>query len=365
MKCTPILWAAAALCLAAPAQAQLPPSCIFAPPEPCLYQPAATYAVGQADFVLQDPARGNHPVPLRVYYPMGAAGARPVVIWHHGGGSEDPAAPGSNQASSRERGQSHAEAGYVSIHIIRRVIGNPGPAELEICVKAGLIPNAGAVGGPLAACKDFLGSQVNGPKNALFLRSILPAYTVGLLPGFPGTLDLTKIVIGGWSGGSGLVFSHAGVTRQWGGHSEAPTPIAGVVAFTADAPQGPGYAGFQGGGFGEDAYYAIDARPYMFFSGRGDETGEPAESRVTGWIASTPGNKFLSWVNSKDAIHATMDIGASGCAGGVLPDVCRWHRAAGQAFLDAAVLGRPAAVDWLKSDAYRTLTGGLIELHRR
>lgn len=365
MKPVPSLLAAMTLSLASASHAQLPSSCIFAPPEPCLYTPTPGFQAGQFDFLLQDPARGNHPVPLRVYYPIGAAGARPVVLWHHGGGAEDPAQPGSNQSSSAERGKSHAEAGYVSIHIIRRAVANPTTAELEICVQARVLPTITAGGVSLANCKDFLGSQINGPKNTAFVRSLLPLYTVGMLPNFPGTLDLTRIVVGGWSGGTGIVYSHAGLTRQWGNHTEPPTPIAGVVAFTADAPQGPSYAGFSGGGFGEDAYYAIDARPFMFFSGRGDETGEPAEARLAGWIASTPGNKYLSWVNSKDAIHATMDIGASGCTGGVLPDICRWHKAAGQAFLDAAVINRPAAQDWLKSDAYRTLTGGLIELNRR
>ena len=40
-------------------------------------------------------------------------------------------------------------------------------------------------------------------------------------------------------------------------------------------------------------------------------------------------------------------------------------RALGLAYLDAVVTLRPEAIAWLASDAYKTLTGGVIELHRR
>lgn len=352
-------------------QAQLTSVCISAAPEPCLYEPVAIYNIGHADFMLQDAARNNHLVPIRVYYPKGAAGMRPVVIWHHGGGSEPTPTPpgsfGSKQGSSRERGESFAAAGYVSIHVMRRMIDNPSNAQLALCVQAGVLPAVAPSAAQLDECKDFLGSQIEGPNNALFVRNLIAPFNgvplpAGILPDFIGGLDLTKIVVGGWSGGTGVMFSHAGVTRTFGAHQAAPVPIPGTVAFFADSPQGADYAGFRGSGLREDSYYVIDGRPFMFFSGRGDETGEPAESRSAAWLASTPGNKFLSWVNNKDAIHETMDL--TGCAGPQV-DLCRWMKSAGVAFLDAAVVGRPLAVDWMKSDAYRTLTGGKIEMNRR
>ena len=194
------------------------------------------------------------------------------------------------------------------------------------------------------------------------IAAILPQYRVGMLPGFFGTLDREKIIVGGWSGGTEAVINIAGAEMKFGLYRLAPTSIPGVIGFFADAPRGPTYAGFNSG-LEEDAFYGIDARPFLMFSGRGDETGEPAESRVTNWIASTPGGKYLSWDNAAAATHATIDIGE--CDTALRANHCRWMRALGLAYLDAVVTLRPEAITWLASDAYKTLTGGVIELHRR
>ena len=58
------------------------------------------------------------------------------------------------------------------------------------------------------------------------------------------------------------------------------------------------------------------------------------------------------------AVHETMDIDK--CDTAVRSDHCRWIGSAGLAFLDAVVRGRPAAQQWLDSDAYRVLVDGAV-----
>ncbi|NRF70054.1 hypothetical protein HLB44_23905 [Aquincola sp. S2] len=348
---------AALALLSASHAAQAQPTCVYPQPEPCLYQSAITYPTAFVDFTLPDASRNGHLVPIRVRYPVGAGGARPVVLWNHGGATNPTGHHG-----SVERSESFAAAGYIVIHIARVDVANPGAADLAACVSGGVMTSVGAVGEALQACKTWLGFHVHGPLNNAFIASVLPQYQVGMLPGFNGTPDRTRMVVGGWSGGTESMLNIAGVALQLGLLRVAPTPIAGVIGFFGDAPRGPTYAGFNSG-IGEDAYYAIDARPYLMFSGRGDETGEPAESRTVSWLASTPGGKLLSWDNAAEANHGTIDIGE--CDTVLRANHCRWMRALGVAFLDAVLAQRQQAIDWLASDAYRTLTGGVIELHRR
>lgn len=352
----------ACLCSATVAQ-PLPAVCTTPGPEPCLYTPATVWQTAIRDFVLQDPGRNQHAVPFRVYYPINTpAGLRPVVIWNHGGSIEDPASPGSQFNASNERGQSFAAAGYVSIHVVRRSVVNPLTSDLAACVSAGVITSTAASGQPLQNCKDWLGWHVYGPQNVEFIARVLPQYQVGMLPGFIGTPDPSRVVVGGWSGGTEVPLNIAGAAQQFGQFKMPQVVVPGAVAFIADSPRGPEYAGFKSG-LGEDSYYSIDTRPFLSFSGRGDETGEPAESRLAGWIAAKPGGKYLSWDNAAEAVHGTMDIGE--CSTTLRDNHCRWMRSLGVAFIDAVVMNQPQAVAWLASDAYKTLTGGVIELHRR
>jgi len=358
------LLAAAALLASSLASAQpLPAVCTAPGTEPCLYTPPTTWQTDARDFVLRDPGRNNHEVPFRVYYPKNTpAGLRPVVIWNHGGSVEDVDKPGSNLDASKERGLSFASAGYVAIHVVRRSVVNPTPADLASCVAAGVITSTGASGQPLQNCKDWLGWHVYGPQNVEFVARVLPQYQVGMLPGFIGTPDPARIVVGGWSGGTEVPLNIAGVKQQFGSFKLPQTAVPGAVAFIADSPRGPTYAGFQSG-MDEDSYYGIGTRPFLYFSGRGDETGEPAESRLAAFFGALPGDKFLSWDNAAEAIHGTMDIGE--CSTPLRANHCRWMRSLGVAFIDAVVMNLPQAVAWLASDAYKTLTNGVIELHRR
>jgi hypothetical protein len=137
--------------------------------------------------------------------------------------------------------------------------------------------------------------------------------------------------------------------------------IDGIVAFMGSGMQGPMYAGFKSG-FQPGSFYDID-RPLLVITGKGDESGEPSESRTSSWLTSEPGSKYLSWDIEIEAEHETMNVNT--CGSPLQSNHCRWITSLGIAYVDAFVRQRPEAIAWLASDSYSTLTGGAIELHRR
>ena len=90
------------------------------------------------------------------------------------------------------------------------------------------------------------------------------------------------------------------------------------------------------------------------------------------WLSAQPGGKLLAWDRSGAANHATVDLGNrdGGVEEGCRVDLgqvqsCLWYEDLGLAYLDATTQARPEALRWLASDAFKVLTGGNIELHRR
>lgn len=373
----------------------------------CHYRsPQPSYTPAVVDLVLQDPARGDHVVPIRVRYPVGASGARPVVIWNHGGGTTGQDVQASQQLgtyvtrgqqSSVRRSESFARAGYVVIHIGRLppsvVRGHQvtptvlGSDQMRDCVRAGVVaavdadnPNANVV----ASCAVFIGWHLWGPRNVAFVADMLQHYRVGMLPGFEGTLDREKIIVGGWSGGSASGLNIAGAYQQWS-NGEAtlrldPVPVPGVAAFFLDSPRGPAYAGYSSG-FQEDSSFGIGSLPLLINTARGDRGpgGEPVAVRNVHFFGAAKGDKVMSysWTPTADGgpNHGTMDINdsideatnepASGCNTALREEHCAALEMLGVAFLDAKVRGIREAQDWLASGNFKVLTRDRIELHRR
>ena len=381
--------------LAVPAQAwaqKLVNGCSPDAPALCAYASPERYAVGVADLYLEDGARGNHPVPIRVRYPKGATGARPVVIWNHGGGTTGPdqaasAAAGflvsHGQQGSVRRSESFARAGYVVVHIGRMEPRELSSSQLQDCFTA-----AGTTGdtanpdeATVEACRVWTGWHRYGPLNVAFLASLLPYYRQAMLPGFDGTLDRERVVVGGWSGGTEATLNVAGASQRWGapgaegpGVVQPPVPVAGVVAFFADAPRGPAWAGYTSG-FQEDSAYGIDGRPFLFNTARDDRgpEGGPVVSRNVHFFGAAKGGKVLSYswtpADAGGPNHGTVDIndepGSNGCNTALREEHCGYLESLGVAFLDAAAARRPSALEWMASDNFDVLTGGRIELHTR
>jgi hypothetical protein len=387
---------AVAVAIAGPALAHDPlPTCLATAPSSCLYHSPDSFTPAVLDLVLLDPARDNHPVPIRVRYPLGATGARPVVIWSHGGSTTSVVSMAGGvaitrgQQSSVRRSESFARAGYVVIHIGRLPPATLTNAQLQDCATAGVI--VGGVLSPdtnaIAACKLWTGWHIYGPQNVAFVASMLQHYQVGMLPGFEGTLDRERLVVGGWSGGTESALNIAGAYQRWsnllpphGSVQLDPVPVPGVVAFFTDAPRGPDWAGYSSG-FQEDSPYGIDGRPILFNTAvddRGPDKG-PVVSRNASFFGAAKGGKVMSysWTRSADGgpNHGTMDINdsideatgepASGCDTALREQHCVALESLGVAFLDAAVRGLPGALAWMASGNLQVMTSDRIELYTR
>lgn len=389
-------WLAASALAPAPALAQATINgCSAQALASCGYTSPNHFTPAVADAYLEDPSRGNHPVPIRVRYPLGATGALPVVIWNHGGGTTSADNQASTaagftvtrgQQSSVRRSESFARAGYVVIHIGRMDVRSLSPAQLQDCLTAGVI--VGGIVSPsesaLSACRTWTGFHLYGPRNVAFVAALLAGYQRGMLPGFDGTLDRERIVVGGWSGGTEATLNIAGAYQKWttalGSVTLPPVVVPGAVAFFADAPRGPSWAGFSTG-FEEQSAYGIDARPILFNTARDDRGGEvaPPVARNASFFGAAKGGKLLSYSWTPAAVggpnHGTMNINdsideatgepATGCNNALREAHCVALEQLGVAFLDAHVLGRQAAQQWLASGNFKVLTSDRIELHTR
>jgi predicted dienelactone hydrolase len=334
---------------------ELPATCDPNDPPSCLYVSDLGYPMGTVERTLYDPDRDNYAVPILIRYPIGAADARPVVVWHHGG---NPSVNG--RTRSEEWGTALTEAGYVVIHPSRVPIYHPELYEAE-CREAGFdTPDE---------CAYWMSQMRFGPQTTHFIIDKLSQLMIDV-PDLADRLDVTKIVVGGFSAGSTGALAAAGAWQQWfEGARRFDETDPRPMAFIASGPQGPMYAGFGSGfqaapfdGIKRSSYAAIE-RPFMFITGVGDETQEPPEARVTAWLSSLPGDKVLSWNLSPGAVHQTMNIHK--CETALQEKHCLWIESAGIAFLDAVVRGRPEAREWISSGAYGVLTEGAIELHLR
>jgi acetyl esterase/lipase len=322
--------------------------------------------VGVVTTTLTDAARGNYPVPILIRFPIGANGPRPVVIFNHGG---EPRANGRNGSS--EWSTAMARAGYVVIHPSRSVVESPSADQLDECADNGVIG--------VTACGQWLGHSKFGPMNTNFLISQF-AQLEQLHAELDGLLDRRKIVVAGWSAGTTVALANAGAWRRF--DPEGPVyrqASTRPIAFMAVAPFGPDYGGFyysptwNFGGFQSRSFDAIDERPFLFVTGKGDfgpkvivdlsREDVRSEARSLSWLRATPGRKYLAWDLDLRASHGTMNI--SDCGTALKQAHCRAIQSLGIAYLDAIVRRRVEAIRWLASDAFVTLTAGAIELHRR
>jgi hypothetical protein len=351
--------AAVVLSIAPAWAADEPPGCDTDHRENCLYETAATYATAYVDTVLTDAARGGHVVPLRVYYPLNAPGARAVIVWHHGGAVRYPNSAGVYSFGSIEHAKLFAAAGYVVALIDRTPAKTVTASQLTVCKANGATT--------VAQCQAWVGWHELGPQNTLFVVNYLAHLTLSRLPGFTGTLDTARVVVGGFSGGTELVLKHAGATQTFIGAKRPSVPVPGAVAFIAAAPRGPNYAGFTSG-FVDGSFETIGTAPFLYLLARSENPGEATahggSARTPAFFNARPGGKVMSWDTNDTITHVNLDL--SSCTeSAVQTDHCTWSGSFTLAFLDSYVGHRQEATDWLASDAFRILTGGAIEIYNR
>jgi hypothetical protein len=334
-----------------------------APDADCIYAPdTALGNIQTFTMTLRDATRNNYPVPIRVRYSGDATGVRPVVILNHGGGTS---ATGRN--SMPEWSTLFAEAGYIVIHPSRVKPASLTGGQIRMCKRYGGLKRAIP-----RICKGFLAYQLYGPLNTDFLIdnfAAIQARMVTVDPSMLGLIDstLSKVIVGGWSGGSTIPVANAGAWRRYADNLDKVDFQGSTrpVGFFGFSTMGPDYAGFDGG-LQSGSYSDIDERPFLTITGKGDKKGKTSEARTTAFIMAEPGEKYLSWSVAAGIGHSHMAHIASTCsasAAGVAH--CLAFESPMLAFLDFVALGDAEAEDWLKSDAYRFLTGNAVELQRR
>ncbi len=345
------------------------PDCLYALANPLFGGPTLV----ELPLTLTDPARNNFKLPVLIRFSTAALHEpAPIVIFNHGG------VPRSNgRFANGEFGKLLASAGYIVIHPSRRPVASANGFRQD-CRDNGV--RGRTVRDFNRNCRDFIGHAIYGPGNIDFLvqPGVLNALeTLILDAGLQGTIDKTSIGVAGHSAGTSIVLAKAGALRRFTPAGPIHDQKSSVPkAFLAAAPFGPDIAGFyyspawNYGGFNGIRFAAIDERPLLSITGKGDEgpnvgdTGEEviAEARTFAFRQAQQDDKFLSWNTEDDATHETMALG--NCAGG-LALYCAAYGNLAIAFFDAYLKNRQEAKDWLATDGHEVYTGEDVELHRR
>jgi predicted dienelactone hydrolase len=262
-------------------------------------------------------------LPIVARVASGVGGARPVVVWSHGGGARDEATLEMN----REWATALARAGYIVVQP-----AHVSPDVAALCAKLG-ITDAGA-------CASLQSMTWYRPTDARAVLDALPA-VVAAFPQLAGRVDIARVAYAGHSFGAFTSMAVAGARVDYvPGYMDVSWSHPLPRAFLALSPQGPARFGFH-----DTSWRDID-RPVLTASGAGDiEGGSTAESRREPFRRMPPGDKHELWIDSSDAVHATFNLSDAGPG-------ARFHEAivmTGLAFLDAYVSDRAPAKAWLAS----------------
>lgn len=333
------------------------------PPSGSLYQSPNSYSVGIKDGLTVTVSLGRV-IPIRVRYPLNflpAAGERlPVVIWSHGGGAK-----ADGQLNNAEWGDALAGAGYVVIHMAH--IPRTSTERDALYAEFGLTPTQGA------ACFGVL--QVDRPRDATAVINAL-ATIQAQVPELPAPLDLDRVAMGGHSFGSYTVRTiegarvdlcppSSGVTNLPANWPYRSVSFRSAVpkAFMALSPQGPDRFGFF-----PTSWSGLD-RPDITMSGDGDITtgnasqdddGETPPDRIYAFTNMPPGEKWLMYIASTDAVHNTFNLNNN-----QRPDFVSWVRATGLAFMDTYLRGSTTARSWLATNQLNGPSAGVARVEGR
>ena len=307
------------------------------------YQSPQHYAVKVfTGYVVHDAAR-ERDFPIKLRYPDGAAGPLPLVLFSHGGGSNER-----GQNSNAEWGELLASAGYAVIHIAH--------------VDAPFDAHCAPLGIPADECQpgDFLkevseGGSVgvlwyNRPRDASAVIDDLD----GIESASGVQFDRERIGNAGHSGGAYTVMSLAGASVDF-----SPSVRQVVSAdprfkvFLACSPQGVGFLGLT-----ETSWDAIRA-PVAVLTGASDVGPlEKGGGRRDSYNHMPPGDKYLLYIDSPDAIHVVFGLTADDHGKDLLPYV----GSTGLAFLDAYLRGLEAAKTWLLTNQIGMWSNGIANI---
>ncbi len=280
-------------------------------------------------------AHRDQPIPVQVHLPEGASGEVPVIVWTHGGGFVDR---GADSSQGRHWAKVFAAAGYAVVLVTHET---PTPGELDAMCDSLDAPRPSEVCDALQdrEATYFKPADTSGVIDALFDRSLEAALATW---GYNLRFDIERIVVGGWSGGSGSALRLAGAGTVVHDdfdmfYQEDPRPIA----FIATSPAGDPPPGELGSGFQPESWSRI-TRPVLTITAHGDRNDKLPDDRVKPHYRMPGGDKYQLYVNSEETRHGSMNLS---------PDDTRHHRAmiasAGLAFVNAQVFHQPRARGYL------------------
>jgi predicted dienelactone hydrolase len=288
-----------------------------------------------------DPTRGNRALSVQLRIPSDAPGARPVIVFSHGGGPRSECSFGNAQW-----GEALASAGYVVIHIAHSI----NAADRAMACNAVGVPN----------CSEVTAMRYLRPGDVSAVISQIPAIATRF--GLPERIDAGRLGVAGHSFGAYTVMTAVGATVDLGmlkGKSFADSRIVSAMALS---PQGPGRFGFYDNG-GDDHSWAAISLPVLTQTGLGDGdpiTGEAGPDRRVPFEKMPAPDKMEAFLNEPRATHDTFNLNSDAPT-----EFHDWIRATAIAWFDATLQQRDTARAWLASDALVQVSNGLVEVRRK
>jgi predicted dienelactone hydrolase len=316
-----------------------------------LYSPPKTFRVDQADqqltYTTQDATTPQRTLNLRLRTPSGASGPLPVVVAVHGGGFN-----ANGHQALADWGSELAKAGYAAINF-----GN-APDEGDAHCAALSIPSTECTA-TLLQTEVAAGGTIPGwlYSRTQDLKAI--ADQLAAIEQAAGVqLDRDRLAVLAHSAGTHAALSVAGLSLDLSASVRARVWAADAryKAVVANSPQGVGSFGL-----GEQSWAGV-TRPVLVQTGRRDSTeGEAAASRRDPFRHLPGPDAFEHFLDDDDSAHTVFALERhEGVTGNELV-VAR----TAIAFLDAHLLGREAAREWLAGNGLSRATAGVSTLSRK
>lgn len=326
--------------------------------EACFYPSRDVPYVTREGLSVEDATTGRS-LPLLARIPA-VAGPVPVVIWMHGGGFND-----NGHRTSETWGDTLARHGFLVIHVASSSL--TADAARTMCALAS-VPEAECVAGDDEDASGLL--AVFRTFDLVAVLDDLPRLsTISVNNGGPA-LDLERVAVGGWSGGSRapLMVMGATVKTTASGPLFSKPHARPAAAFTM-SQAGPGFGGFYDDG--DTTSWSALRGPMFMATGTNDQ--KPLKPELTGLIRRFPfeaqpadGQRLLLYSNLAVGLggHSTYNLEDLDSADERVRRLSLAISSATRAFLDAALRGDADALAWLASGNARVLAGDVDWLRR-
>ncbi|CAN0348348.1 unnamed protein product, partial [Laminaria digitata] len=306
--------------------------------------------------------------PVLIRYPADASGPLPVIIWAHAGSWSS-----TGHKSHKRWSTLLARAGYAVVHF---AVVQPNEEHLgALCDRFGVTdPSAcddRSITGPPPEDPDnfinpFHSITVVRPADGAIITKALPMLSARLEEKSGTSLDVSKTIVAGWSGGAQVSLQMAGATRILAeGIPPHSDPDDSPIAFVGLSPQGPGFSNFFANDGGPTSWDAI-TRPTMIMTGVGDEKPNndlTGPDRRAVFTHMPPGDKVLFYsTDPADSItHSSFNLDGFDSDNPAAKRLSTALASAMLAFCDAHARDHQPAKDWLASDAAVSLTEGNLD----